>query len=133
MQKVETIMSEYCFSHNSCQKHHQEMFYNCFNVLNRVVKSVSLHYIRFPPCSKHAMSGEPSILPNFVTVLIGIHPNASLEHENRYRETQLWIEDACTYLMKSFLSTRMRMVARNPVKRRTVTHELIIENQCISK
>lgn len=38
-----------------------------------------------------------------------------------------------SYLTKSFLSTRIRMVARNPVRRRTVTHEFIIENQWISK
>ena len=34
-----------------------------------------------------------------------------------------------SYLTKSFLSTRIRMVARNPVRSRTVTHEFIIENQ----
>jgi hypothetical protein len=33
------------------------------------------------------------------------------------------------YLTKSFFSTRMRIVARNPVRRRTVTQEFIIENQ----
>jgi hypothetical protein len=35
--------------------------------------------------------------------------------------------------MKSFLSTRIRIVARKPVKRSTVTHELIMENQWISR
>jgi hypothetical protein len=35
------------------------------------------------------------------------------------------------YLKKSFLSTRTRMVARKPVRRRTVTIELKIENQRI--
>ena len=34
-------------------------------------------------------------------------------------------------LMKSFFSTRSRMVARKPVSKSTVTHELIMENQCI--
>jgi hypothetical protein len=33
------------------------------------------------------------------------------------------------YLTKSFFNTRMRIVARNPVRRRTVTQEFIIENQ----
>jgi hypothetical protein len=37
------------------------------------------------------------------------------------------------YLTKSFLSTRMRMVARKPVSRRTVTQELMMENQWISR
>jgi hypothetical protein len=32
------------------------------------------------------------------------------------------------YLRKSFLSTRIKMVARNPVNKSTVTHELTIEN-----
>jgi hypothetical protein len=35
------------------------------------------------------------------------------------------------YLRKSFLSTLSRMVARKPVSRRTVTHELMMENQWI--
>ncbi len=35
------------------------------------------------------------------------------------------------YLMKSFLSTRMRMVARKPVSSSTVTHELMMLNQWI--
>lgn len=34
-----------------------------------------------------------------------------------------------SHFTKSFLSTRMRIVDRNPVKRSAVTHELIIENQ----
>lgn len=37
------------------------------------------------------------------------------------------------YLIKSFLRTRMRIVARNPVNSRTVTHELMMENQWISR
>ena len=35
------------------------------------------------------------------------------------------------YLMKSFLSTRMRMVAKKPVSSSTVTQELMMENQWI--
>ena len=35
------------------------------------------------------------------------------------------------YLRKSFLRTRMRMVARNPVSSSTVTHELMMLNQWI--
>ena len=35
------------------------------------------------------------------------------------------------YLRKSFLSTRMRMVARKPVSSSTVTHELMMLNQWI--
>ncbi len=37
------------------------------------------------------------------------------------------------YLMKSFLRTRMRMVAKKPVNNSTVTHELMMENQWISR
>ena len=37
------------------------------------------------------------------------------------------------YFMKSFFSTRIKMVARNPVRRSTVTQELTIENQWISR
>ncbi len=33
------------------------------------------------------------------------------------------------YLTKSFLRTRMRMVARKPVSSSTVTHELMMLNQ----
>lgn len=33
--------------------------------------------------------------------------------------------------MKSFLSTRIKMVARNPVSSNTVTQELMMENQWI--
>ena len=32
------------------------------------------------------------------------------------------------YLRKSFLGTRIKMVARNPVSNSTVTHEFTIEN-----
>ena len=35
------------------------------------------------------------------------------------------------YLMKSFFSTRMRIVARKPVSSSTVTQELMMENQWI--
>ena len=37
------------------------------------------------------------------------------------------------YLRKSFLSTRIKMVARNPVSNSTVTHELTIENLYFTK
>ena len=43
------------------------------------------------------------------------------------------ISSSFVYLMKSFFRTRIRMVARNPVRRRTVTHELMMLNQWISR
>lgn len=50
-------------------------------------------------------------------------------------EGRWWIEweRRIAYLMKSFFSTLIRIVARNPVNKSTVTHELIMENQWISK
>lgn len=51
-----------------------------------------------------------------------------LKRKKRKERKEKW-----SYLMKSFLSTRMRMVAKNPVSNRTVTQELIIENQWTSK
>ena len=43
------------------------------------------------------------------------------------------ISSSRVYLMKSFFSTRIRIVARNPVSSSTVTHELMMENQWISR
>eukprot|EP01083_Nonionella_stella_P095437 267947_1 len=36
------------------------------------------------------------------------------------------------YLLKSFFKTLMKMIVTNAVSKRTSTHELIIESQCIS-
>ena len=40
---------------------------------------------------------------------------------------------SCAYLMKSFFSTLMRIVARKPVSSSTVTHELTMLNQWICR
>jgi hypothetical protein len=54
--------------------------------------------------------------------MVTVHNNA-ITHINRQMKM------GGPYLTKSFFNTRMRIVARNPVRRRTVTQEFIIENQ----
>ena len=49
------------------------------------------------------------------------------------RKKALPTSSSLVYLTKSFLRTRMRMVARNPVSNSTVTQELMMLNQWICR
>lgn len=57
---------------------------------------------------------------------------SSLEKQSdKLQRGKLPVSSSRMYLTKSFLRTRMRMVAKKPVSRSTVTHELMMENQWI--
>ena len=71
----------------------------------------------------------PSFLQIISSFLVLSIPVKRVNYQTRKRKTADHEGVGNTHLVKSFLRTRIKMVARNPVKSSTVTHELIIENQ----